>query len=128
MPSSFCLHDAGNASTADHRRIETLTALQPSLISTAKPLGARKIAASRTAWPPNTAINDRERSTRNCENFTSTAWTGAVKSTAMPKRKQQAKITVKRIGRRRNVGFNSYVIARLDAVSLVCVQFCDPRP
>src|SRR5450759_167847 len=73
---AFIFQVAGKARTADQSRIETLTALQPSRISTAKPPGARRIAAFRVAWPPNIRIRPWETLTSARENWPSTDWTG----------------------------------------------------
>src|ERR1039458_9910203 len=68
-PAAFILQGAGKARTAEQSRIVTLTALQPSRISTAKPPGARRIAPFCVAWPPHIRIRPCETLTRARENL-----------------------------------------------------------
>ena len=99
MPSAFIFQAAGNANTAEHNSIVTLTALQPSSISTAKPPGERRMAPCRVACPPQMVMIMCDSATKPCVKCRSMCWTGGVSSAAIPNTKQLKKMRANLKGR-----------------------------
>src|ERR1019366_2988466 len=120
-PAAFILQGAGKARTAQQSKMVTLTALQPSRISTAKPPGARRIAPFRVAWPPHIRIRPCEILTTARENLPVTDCAGGVTSTPNPISRLQAKMRTKRMGR---IWIKFTVIAE----SYIPRQFGEHRP
>ena len=107
---SNALHFPGRRKSQDRGpQMVTLTAIQPSRISTPKPPDARRIAPSRAACPPQIWIRSCETFTRRRENTTSADWTGGVNRIPNPSRRQAAKTRINRRGRRGRDEWSSFV-------------------